>query len=571
MASNNKKLQAPQQMSRVPSTGSLGSMGSQVQSQPPMSTSTFQQQPHQPWLSGQSKPMQTSSAAYQSQLQQQALQKQQQQQQMQQQQWQLSQTQQPKQPQQQLSMQQLPQMQQRVQLVGNQRPPTPIGTQQNTATGPLNSVPSGVPTSQLSSFNKSILGKRSIQELVGQVDPHERLDPEGEDIPVETADDFNETVRQKQAHYQPIGPSGNPMQGLQSMGMMGSGGLSSQLGRPSAPVASPQQRMQQASLRPQQQQQSMTSPQKMQAPQQMSRVPSTGSLGSMGSQMQSMSPSSQPFVNPSLFQQQSHQQWVSGQSKPTQPSSAAYQSQLQQQAQQKQQQQQAQQQRPQPQPQPQPHQQLKQQQQQPPMQQLPQPQHRVQLVGNQRPPTPTGAQQNITTGPPNSVPTGGPTNQPSSSNNRILGKRSIQELVAQVDPHQRLDPEVEDILVDIADNFIDSVTASACALAKHRKSSTLEVKDVLLHLDRNWHITIPGFGGDEYRSYKKPSISEAHKQRIQLVKKSLAAAPPGSDGGVTKAITGPTTSGLKSLQHPSSSAVTLASPLSSPGPSRTSR
>ncbi|KAK6779389.1 hypothetical protein RDI58_021573 [Solanum bulbocastanum] len=117
---------------------------------------------------------------------------------------------------------------------------------------------------------------------------------------------------------------------------------------------------------------------------------------------------------------------------------------------------------------------------------------------------------------------------------RILSKRSIQEIVTQIDPSEKLDAEVEDILVDIAEEFVESITTFGCSLAKHRKSNTLEAKDILLHLERNWNMTLPGFGGDEIRAYKKPLTSDIHKERIAAIKKSALVAEMTNAKGPTQ-------------------------------------
>lgn len=74
----------------------------------------------------------------------------------------------------------------------------------------------------------------------------------------------------------------------------------------------------------------------------------------------------------------------------------------------------------------------------------------------------------------------------------ILSKQKLQELMNQIASGIKLDTEVEEVLIDIAEDFIESTTSFACELAKHRKSNTLEVKDLQFHLERNYNIKIPG-------------------------------------------------------------------------------
>ncbi|XP_063226682.1 transcription initiation factor TFIID subunit 12 [Bacillus rossius redtenbacheri] len=112
------------------------------------------------------------------------------------------------------------------------------------------------------------------------------------------------------------------------------------------------------------------------------------------------------------------------------------------------------------------------------------------------------------------------TEDASPSTGPILSKNRLHELVKEVDPSIQLDEEVEDILIQIADDFLDSTIKSACLFSKHRNATTLEVKDVQLHLERHWNMWIPGFDTREFVQHKKVSSTEAHKQRMALIRKA---------------------------------------------------
>ncbi|XP_023321741.1 transcription initiation factor TFIID subunit 12 [Eurytemora carolleeae] len=121
-----------------------------------------------------------------------------------------------------------------------------------------------------------------------------------------------------------------------------------------------------------------------------------------------------------------------------------------------------------------------------------------------------------------SQPMSSPTSTPQlSSESQVLDRNRLGELVKEVDPSEQLDEDVEEVLLQIADDFIEQTVTQACALAKHRKANTIDVRDVQMVLERSWNLWIPGFGAQELRPYKRAASSEAHRQRLAVIKKAL--------------------------------------------------
>jgi len=93
-----------------------------------------------------------------------------------------------------------------------------------------------------------------------------------------------------------------------------------------------------------------------------------------------------------------------------------------------------------------------------------------------------------------------PTSYPAQTGPAPVPRRVLRELVYGFEPDVRVDEDAEQFLLQAADGFIDSVTQFACRVAKHRGSDTLEVKDLQLHLERNYDLHIPGFATDDTRN-----------------------------------------------------------------------
>ena len=115
---------------------------------------------------------------------------------------------------------------------------------------------------------------------------------------------------------------------------------------------------------------------------------------------------------------------------------------------------------------------------------------------------------------------------------RVLNKRKLKELVASVASEEgeveiNIDGDVEELLLDLADEFVTSVTSFASRLARHRHSDNLDVRDVQLHLERNWNIRVPGYATDEIRMLRKfvPGSVQNAKINGVSINKSVDKAP----------------------------------------------
>src|SRR4051812_47347316 len=72
-------------------------------------------------------------------------------------------------------------------------------------------------------------------------------------------------------------------------------------------------------------------------------------------------------------------------------------------------------------------------------------------------------------------------------------------------------------ILQMADDFVDSLVTSACRLAKLRDSQTLEIRDLQLVLERNYNIRIPGYASDEVRTVRKFHPAPGWTQKMNAV------------------------------------------------------
>eukprot|EP00887_Chlorella_sp_A99_P000527 scaffold17.g527.t1 len=89
-----------------------------------------------------------------------------------------------------------------------------------------------------------------------------------------------------------------------------------------------------------------------------------------------------------------------------------------------------------------------------------------------------------------------------------------------------------------AAEFVGGAAAFAAAMAKRRGSEAVEPADLLLYFERAWNIQIPGYSEGEVRPYRRPKVSETHRQRMAAVRSGAVAEEALEGGGGAPAANG---------------------------------
>jgi len=88
----------------------------------------------------------------------------------------------------------------------------------------------------------------------------------------------------------------------------------------------------------------------------------------------------------------------------------------------------------------------------------------------------------------------------------LVGPR-IADLVKSIDPNYGIEPDAEEQVLQLADDFLDKVIKQAMRLTQHRGSKTLDVRDLQIVLAKNFGIVVPGLGLPVVRPIKGASVT----------------------------------------------------------------
>ncbi|EEY58071.1 uncharacterized protein PITG_00683 [Phytophthora infestans T30-4] len=119
----------------------------------------------------------------------------------------------------------------------------------------------------------------------------------------------------------------------------------------------------------------------------------------------------------------------------------------------------------------------------------------------------------------------------STTHKALTPNRQLGELLRSVDPKYCFHPAVEELLLDMASDFVQDVVDFSGKLAKHRRSTMMEPRDVQFCLAKNYGISLAGVLppagsalrplGQDLLVRARPAKNSLHMHRMALKRKSL--------------------------------------------------
>ena len=110
----------------------------------------------------------------------------------------------------------------------------------------------------------------------------------------------------------------------------------------------------------------------------------------------------------------------------------------------------------------------------------------------------------------------------------VLKQDAINELCRELTSSENIDIEVEKFLVEMADNFMNTVLDSSCSLAKHKNSDKVEIEDFASAINDNFGICEPSLYTSALNQMNIDSLRSTstndHKKRLELTKEETKNA-----------------------------------------------
>lgn len=79
---------------------------------------------------------------------------------------------------------------------------------------------------------------------------------------------------------------------------------------------------------------------------------------------------------------------------------------------------------------------------------------------------------------------------------QLTNELAIDELNLSNNTNLSIDLDVQDLLIDLADDFVKNLINFSARLANHRNSNIINLNDLQLNLNKNYNLIIPGFKND---------------------------------------------------------------------------